>query len=178
MYHAPMAQQLHPTRTAWHITVGAYGSRLHGERVPTVDRAHNQYGSPFLPYDPKRVADERDLMKGEPVWFTLEQRAFIEATLPTVCERGHWLYRVCAAPPPPEHNHFHIMLDAERKRHGKDIRKWLKRWLTESLDEKWGRPESGSWWVEAGSTKAVKELAYLNNAYNYILRQRSTPLDT
>ena len=112
------------------------------------------------------------------VWLTESQRIFIEETIPSICDRGGWTYRICAAPPPPEHNHFHVLLDADRSRHGKDIRKWLKRWLTEAMDTKWPRPSNGVWWVECGSTKPVKDTVYLNNAFNYVFKQRTSKLSS
>lgn len=168
-----MHQQLLPNMTAWHLTVGTYGSRLHGNDRPTVDRQHNQRGEAFVTVDPEREAIERERMRGPAVYLTREQCLHIQAALPEICRRGGWHYRICAAPPPPENNHFHLLCDAHPSRHGKDIRKWLKRWLSESLDQQWGRPAGGSWWVEDGSTKPVDNDAYLNNSFNYIERQRT-----
>lgn len=169
-------QQLDPARTTWHITVGTYGTRLHGGAAPTVDREHNQLGEPFICDHPLRWEIERERMRGEPVWLSEEQRLFIEKQLPLICDRGGWVHRVCAAPPPPEHNHFHILCDAARHIHGKQIRQWMKRWLTEAMDARWGRPPGGSWWVEDGSTKPVKDESYLNNAFAYICAQRTTEI--
>ena len=36
-------------------------------------------------------------------------------------------------------------------------------------------PEVVTWWAEEGSNIAVREARYLNNDFNYILRQRTTP---
>lgn len=168
--------RFNPNRTAWHITVGTYGSRLHGGDEPTVDRDHNQRGEPFITRRPWRAEIERRRLRGRAVRLTRPQRELIERLAPAVCERGGWTHHVCAAPPPPDDDHFHILLDADASVHGKSIRRWLKRWLSEALDARFGRPEGGCWWVEAGSTKPVKDAAYFANAFDYILRQRSTPL--
>ena len=168
-----MIPGLDPTRTTWHITFGTHGSRLHGDDRPTVERDHNQPGEPFVEPDADRMNDERERLRGPAVRLTQTQRALIEAAIPTLCERGGWTYRVAAAPLPPDDHHVHVLLDAERRVHGKDIRKWLKRWLSESLNARFEPPPAG-WWAECGSTKPVKNEPYLRNTYHYIKRQRTT----
>ena len=168
-------QQLLSMKTAWHITLGAYGGRLHGGDRWTVDRQHNQRGEPFVGRDTTRTEDCERKMIGLAVRFTIDQRAFIESIMRQVCERGRWLHRICAAP--PDVDHVHVLLDADPAAHGKQIRQWLKRWLTQRLDSQWARPQSGTWWAEGGSTKPVKDGAYLNNVFEYIKRQRTTLFD-
>jgi hypothetical protein len=94
-------QQLDPPRTPWHITFGTYGTRLHGDDRPTVDLQHNQLNAPFLPRDPHREEFERGRMTFPPRYLTMEQRAFVESELSSICVRGGWTYRVCAAGPGP-----------------------------------------------------------------------------
>lgn len=168
-------QFLDPRRTTWHITFGTHGARLHGGDALTVDREHNRRGEAFIARNPDREREEAARLRGTMVRLTDEQRAFIERTIPRLCERGGRMLRTCAAPPPPEDDHVHVLLDADPHRHGKDIRKWLKRWLSEPLTVEFGPPAAGEGWAEGGSTKPVKEERYLNNAYAYVARQRSTP---
>lgn len=169
-------QTLNPARTTWHITVGTYGSRLHGGERPTIDRDHNQLGHDFIWRDEKREQYEKNIMRARAVILTREQCSFVEQQLPVICDRGGWSYRTCAAPPPPEEgDHFHLLCDALPHVHGKQIRTLVKRWLTQALDREWGKPASGTWWVDKGSTKAVKDEAYLNRAFPYILKQRASP---
>ena len=57
----------------------------------------------------------------------------------------------------------------------------MKRWLTQAMNERWvpgsGRPGSlecgARGWAAQGSNKAIKDVAYLNNAYRYIAPQRT-----
>ncbi|MFA7235386.1 MAG: hypothetical protein WC058_00860 [Phycisphaeraceae bacterium] len=62
-----MTQQLDPARTTWHITFGTYGTRLHGDDRPTVDREHNQRGEAFIEADAERAAESREGMRGDPI---------------------------------------------------------------------------------------------------------------
>jgi len=166
-------QFLAPDRTTWHITLGTYGTRLHGGDRPTVDREHNHRGEIFIARNAEREKFERDAMRTSAIVLPIEVRSFIEQSIPSLCIRGNWTYRTCAAP--AEEDHVHILLDAERQIHGKDVRKWLKRWLTEALNSKFGKPPGGDWWAQCGSTKPVKHIEYLNNAFPYICNQRTTP---
>ncbi len=158
--------------TCWHITISTFGARLHGDDRPTVDRAHNRFGNPFLAPDPKRrTQGERD-MRVPAVRFTHEQQRFVEDALPAICEKGGWKLLTAACGP----DHVHVLVDADWKHHGKDIRRWLKRWLTQALNERWAAPlrqDGMSWWCEGGSTKAVKDEHYLGNVKRYIHTQRA-----
>jgi hypothetical protein len=165
-------------RTAWHISIGTARARLHGGARKTVDRRHNRRGDPFVGRDEAREQWERERAGGEAVYLDERHRAFIEATLPAICERGGWAFHVCAAPEPPDNDHIHILLDAPKAIHGKQVRMWLKRWLTEAMNQEFGAaPDSGGsgeWWVDGGSTKPVKDPAYFDNVVAYVQRQRTT----
>lgn len=164
--------QLHnPARTAWHITWGTYGTRLHGSARPTVDRQHNQRGTPFLPRDAGRERLAQAILNFEPVRFTPEQRTAIEAALPDICVRGGWAYRICAAGT----DHVHLLCDILPAIHGEKVRRLAKRWLGQKLREIWPLVKSATWWAEEGSNIAIHDEPYLNNAFLYIHRQRATP---
>jgi hypothetical protein len=162
-------------RTVWHITFGTYGKRMHGDEKPTVDRTNNRFGTAYLAPDLERERGERMSMNAPAVQFSMEQRLFLEARIPEICVRGGWRYVLCAA----EVDHLHTLLGVDRAIHGKEARKWLKRWMTEALDTRWRavkRTDGMSWFCEGGSTLAVHDSDYFRNAYQYILKQRVTPL--
>jgi REP element-mobilizing transposase RayT len=156
--------------TAWHITFGTYGARLHGDSRPTVTRTNNQRGQPFHAPDGRRLDMARTLMRYSPVFLSPPQCSHIERVLPDLCLRGGWKLLTCAA----AGNHVHVLCAAPSAVHGRTIRALLKRWLTQSLDEAWPRSDGRPWWAEGGSNKPIKDGAYLSNAYVYILRQRTT----
>jgi len=157
-----------PLRT-WHITFGTYATRLHSDARPTVDRRHNQRDTAFPPADPSRQWRPSD----EPVILTRLQCQRIQRVLPTLCAKGGWDLRAVAAPSSPgAGDHVHILLDAPTDRDPKRIRHWLKRWLTQSLNQEFDRPPGG-WWAEGGSTKPITDESYLRNVTRYIQRQRT-----
>ena len=166
-----MHQTLDPTRTTWHITWGTYGARLHGGERPTVDKDHNQFGEVFIEVDPEREDFARRLMEADPLYLSPAQREFIEAELPSICIRGGWSYRVGAAGP----DHVHLLCDILPEIHGEKARRLAKRWLGQALSKRWPLVDHPRWWAVEGSNKAVKEVRYLNNAFDYIRDQRTTP---
>lgn len=162
-------QRLDPHRTTWHITFGTYGTRLHGGDRPTVDRQHNQRGQPFVGRDPNRESIEQHRLRADPLRLTLEQARFAQQQMPSICERGGWNLRVCSA----ADDHIHVLADLVPAVHGEKARRLLKRWLGQAMTAKFGCPASDTWWAEEGSNKPVQDERYLNNAYGYILKQRS-----
>jgi REP element-mobilizing transposase RayT len=107
-------------------------------------------------------------MRFPPVRFTAEQRLFLQNAAIPICERGQWQLRTCAA----GEDHFHILLDIDPKIHGERVRRLLKRWLTQELNQRWPLPQDAVWWAEEGSNKAIHDESYLNNAYHYVAAQR------
>jgi REP element-mobilizing transposase RayT len=135
-----------------------------------VDRDHNERGESFIYRDQDRELAEEGILNFPIRTFTPEQRSFAEECLPQICTRGGWDYRVCAAGP----DHVHVLCDIAPAIHGEKVRRLLKRWLGKELSKSSPTAVGESWWAEEGSNIAVKEEAYLNNVFNYILRQRAT----
>lgn len=160
--------------THWHITFGTYGTQLHGDERPTVDRDHNIPGTPFIDPDPARNYEETRALNDDMVYLSMHTRRFIEGVIPQLCERGDWFFRTCAAGP----DHVHVLLAAAPERHGKQVRHWLKRWLSQALNGHplSHRPAAAPWWAEGGSTKPVKTPDYFDRAYRYIVGQRASPV--
>ena len=158
-----------PNYTPWHITFGTYGTRLHGDARPTVDREHNQYEMPFVTQDDGRKALNEMRLLGQPVRLSIAQRKLIEQATPEVCERGGWLLRAVAA----QEHHVHVVCDIPSDVHGERVRRLLKRWLTEALNEQWPDAQHPRWWAVQGSNMAIHDEDYLRNAIAYVEQQRT-----
>jgi REP element-mobilizing transposase RayT len=166
-----MTENRDPSRTIWHITFGTYGTRLHGDQRPTVQRRTSQPGQPFVDQNAARWTFERNSMKSPTVTLSQPQRRFIEMQMSQICEKGGWHLKTCAAAT----EHVHVLCDAPTAVHGDQIRTWLKRWLTIALNQQWPKPPSGRWWAKAGSNKPIKNEQYVARAFDYIQRQCATP---
>jgi REP element-mobilizing transposase RayT len=158
-----------PGTTTWHITFGTYGARLHGGERLTVRRTGERTTTEIIRRDPDLEDVKRGQMRAAPVHLTREQRLFIQREIPSICERGGWRFRVCSA----DHDHVHVLLDVDSAIRGEKVRRLLKRWLTQALNERWPRQAAGRWWAEQGSNKAIRDEAYLANAQAYIEKQRA-----
>ena len=132
------------------LSWGTYGTRLHGDPRGTVDRTNTTRGDPVLGPDEERWEHERGQMKFPPVVLMREQRLFAEELIPTICERGLWTYHTCAVAP----DHVHVVLTSEHE--PRTIRRILKRWLGQSMSERWplaeGRRGGRNVGVSSGSS--------------------------
>lgn len=148
----------------YHITFDTYGTRLHGGNAPTVHHSRNELDESFVSANEELYRENRDRMKESPCFLSQDQRLFVEERIPMICERGGWTFHVVAAQP----EHVHVLLSAEVD--PKAVRKWLKTWLTQSLNEKYG---TRTWFAKDGSTKWINDEQYFKNVFQYILKQRT-----
>ena len=154
---------------AYHITWGPYGTRLHGDPRGTVDRDHNEFGTPVLGYDQHRWEREKANLKFPPVVLTREQMIAIEELLPDICARGQWTHITGAAGP----DHVHEILHSEHN--PEIIRRLIKRWLGQELSKQFPIADGATWWAECGSMKFIDNDRYFANATRYVTDQRATP---
>jgi hypothetical protein len=129
----------------------------------------NKPGDPFIAADIDRARVANESLRGDVVYLTPAQQLFAQDTIPELCIRGGWVLRTCSA----AHDHVHVVLDVDPATHGEKVRRLLKRWLGEALTERFGKPDSGTWSAKEGSNKAIHDEEYLNNAYRYVLLQRT-----
>ena len=112
---------------AYHITVGTYGTRLHGDERGTVDRAMHRPGDPIIGRVEHWERMERAKLRFPPRVFDAAQMRLIESLIPAICDRGGWTLHARAAAP----DHVHVVLTAAAD--GQVVRTLLKRWLGQSL---------------------------------------------
>ncbi len=149
-------------QTIWHITLRTYGTWY-----ATDDAASAVSHGRESPRRPRPGAIARP--RSDPVQLSRPQRHKIESSLPEICTRGGWQFLACAA----ASNHVHLLCTAPHSVPGKTIQALLKRWLTQTLNERNSRSAS-KWWADGGSTRSVTIDEYRANAQNYIARQRTT----
>ena len=162
-----------PIRTlfpmAYHITWGTYGTRLHGDERGTVDRSMNNFGDPIIGRDGDWHRIESSRLRFPARVLTVEQRLLIENIVPDICIRGGWTFVTTAAADDHVHNIISSPVD------GKDIRKWLKRWVSEALNKRWPIEQGQVWWAECGSVKWIWNEDYYRRAADYVRGQRTHP---
>ncbi|MEM1165119.1 MAG: transposase [Planctomycetota bacterium] len=92
---------------------------------------------------------------------------WMESVIPEICDRGGWELLACAVAP----DHVHCVLRVRNEVHGRDVRKWFKRWLSDALNERCGKR---TWFAKGGSAKAIREPVYFRNAVRYVNDQRAS----
>ena len=154
----------------YHITFGTYGTRLHGDDRGTVERAHNAFGEPIVGRDGEWQQVEASLLKFPPRMLTVEQRIAVEKIVPEICARGGWEHVDTAA----AQDHVHNLVRAAAE--GADVRKWLKRWLSQAMSARWPLLDGQVWWAECGSVKWVWTADYDERVKGYVRRQKTIVL--
>jgi hypothetical protein len=80
---------------AYFLTFTTYGTWLHGREPGSVDRAHNQFGTPVSPPDPQREAARRRRMRQPEYTLNQPQRQVVLRTILEVARHRGWtLYAV------------------------------------------------------------------------------------
>ena len=153
---------------AYHITVGTYGTRLHGDERGTVDRRMNQPGDPIVGRVEQWQRAERASLRFEPRVFTPDQMGWVESLVPAICERGGWTLRARACAP----DHLHTVVTATAD--GALVRKLLKRWLTQAMAKQLPLEPDEHFWAECGSVKWVWTDDYLGRVVPYVFDQHAT----
>jgi REP element-mobilizing transposase RayT len=72
------------------ITFRAHGTWLHGDSRGSVDRFHNDYGTPCIPGDLRWERYNDNRMKLEPVKLDAQRRAAINEAIQETCDLRGW----------------------------------------------------------------------------------------
>jgi REP element-mobilizing transposase RayT len=154
---------------AYFITFRCYGTWLHG-RAGSVDRFHNQYGTPRLIADNKRKQYNLKLLKQPPVDLNKWRRRVVLESIKETCKFRKW--RLWASN--IRTNHVHTVVSAQCK--ASVILNALKANATRKMRE------AGCWrsdrtpWVRRGSKKRLWSEEDLRNAIAYVLHEQGEPL--
>jgi hypothetical protein len=70
-----------PIPMAYLITFTCCGTRLHGDETGSVDEDHDQFGTPLVPANPRRVSAQQKQMKQPPYRLDHSRRATVLGSL-------------------------------------------------------------------------------------------------
>ena len=166
----------------WLLTNTTYGTWLPGDPRGSVtsvrdQRAEDQPSSVRIEHDapgepwedeiPRLRSAATKQMKGLPIYLDLEMA---EITLSQFRETaGHraWMLHAVAIMP----NHFHIVLSVNDDPEPRKILADFKAYASRTLNGKYGKPPSETWWTTNGSKRKLKSEEALTMAIQYVLRQ-------
>ncbi len=163
-----------PTNTwplAYFLTFTTYGTHLIGHRSGSVDKNHNQFGTPFVPPNQRRESRVRERM-GESAYFLgRESRALVLKAILRACRRYGWdawaihvrtnhAHGVVTADTPPE-----VVLQA-----------W-KSFATRALNENGLDPTRKRRWTLRGSKRYLWTEEQLWEAIDYVVNRQGDAME-
>ena len=152
------------------ITFACYGVRLHGDESGSVDRLHNQAGSPVLEARPGRVASERRLMDQSPYSLDEDRRAGVLAAILEVCSHREWI--LLAAHVRTSHVHAVVEADVEPEKIMADFKVYASRRLNRTGFEDPARKR----WARHGSTRWLWKDEDVRSAVRYVVEEQGEPM--
>jgi REP element-mobilizing transposase RayT len=160
----------------WFITSTTYGTWLPGDERGFVSNVmdeqgdwflQNDPGTPYLANDAARKSLAQTVMKGPPVYLTLEQATAVASQFHETIEHRGWKLHVFAIMA----GHVHIVITADDAVESSDILGDLKSYASRRLNREWNRPVSGTWWTESGSQRPIEDDAHFVNVVRYVANQ-------
>jgi REP element-mobilizing transposase RayT len=157
---------------AYFITFTTYGTWLHGadKGMGSVDRAHNEFGAPFVRPDDGRAARSRGEMAQPAYVMGAAERAVVRDAIVAVCgERGWQVMAVHV-----RSNHVHVVVAAERDagRVMADLKARASRALTRAGFGDADRRR----WTRHGSTLHLFDAATVADKVDYTLHRQGEPM--
>jgi hypothetical protein len=131
---------------AYFITFSTYGAWLHGRDNGSVDKTHNQFGTPFVPGDGQRENEERSHMREPPYLLGPNRRDVVLQTIQEVARYRRW--RILACRVKTTHVHTVVTAACEPEKVMADFKAYASRRLKERLLE----PGDCKRWTQHGST--------------------------
>lgn len=150
---------------AYFLTWTCHGTWLHGDSRGSVDREHNQRGTPPLAPNAAREDFERSLAGGG-IRLCPKARAVVEQTIRAHCEHRRWRLRATNA----RTNHVHVVVACPVSITPERAMLEFKAWSTRRLRELRIVSQEAVVWTTHGSTRWINDDASLQAAIDYVVR--------
>ena len=148
---------------AYLITFRCYGTWLHGDQRGSMDRQHNQYGTPRIAPNADLERAETERLKHPAVVFDLNQRAIVEAAIREVCIFRRYLLQAINA----RTNHVHCVVSAACA--PEPMMDAFKSYSTRALRKAGRLSANVKPWVRHGSTRYLWKERHVEKAIDYVL---------
>ncbi|MDQ2976617.1 MAG: transposase [Acidobacteriota bacterium] len=156
---------------AYLINFRSYGTWLHGDERGSVDRFHNQYNSPFLPPDRKRLEHNLRQLSSEIVTLNAKQRESIEDAIRETCIFRKWILRAINV----RTNHVHAVVSigaARAERALNDFKAYATRRMRRNAC--WHSERSP--WADKGSRRPLWNERSVELAVDYVMNRQGGDL--
>jgi REP element-mobilizing transposase RayT len=152
------------------VTFSGYGAHLHGDPGGTVDRNHNQPGSPVRGDEPALLHFERQRLTQRPYLLDEPRRAIVLAAIQSVCRYREWkLFAVHV-----RQNHVHVVVDicCVPDRAAQDFKEYASRSLNKTSLDSPGRKR----WARHSSARLLPNRAARERAIHYVAANQGDPM--
>jgi REP element-mobilizing transposase RayT len=168
----------------WFLTWTTYGTWLPGDARGCVTRVWGQpagprveHDEPGTPYDadmPGLRNAARNRLKCPPIWLKLDQAtAVMTQFLETAAYRGWTILGASVMS-----NHAHIVVAVPDDPDPQDILGDFKSYASRTLNRRWGKPASETWWTQSGSKRPLKDEGTVMQKVEYVVFKQKNPLVT
>jgi REP element-mobilizing transposase RayT len=151
------------TPLAYFISIRSYGTWLHGDKRGSIDRFHNQYGSPYIPPNERWHHYNKQQLKVEPLILKARHRQAIEKAIRATCRIRKWSLLAFNV----RTNHVHTVVTALRA--PEVVLNALKANATRQLREDGLRQHRFSPWARKGSKIRLWNEKSVARAIDYVL---------
>ncbi|MBI3823516.1 MAG: transposase [Planctomycetes bacterium] len=157
---------------AYFITFSTYGAWLHGRDIGSIDKEHNEFGTPFLKSDNKREDFEHSNMREPPYVLNADRRKIVLATIREVCKHRRWKLWACHVR--TTHVHAIVSADAKPEKVMSDLKAYASRRLKEQLNEQ----ADAKRWTQHGSTRYLWMEDDAHAKIEYTLNGQGDPMES
>lgn len=164
----------------WFLTWTTYGTWLPGDRrgfIGTLrDQSgqlvnHNQFGTPpAIPNSRLREAAERSL-KAEPILLTSDHADTLFGQFQETARVRGWLLIATGI----MRTHLHVIIAVQGDPDPEKILADFKAYGSRSLNQRWQKPASETWWTSKGSKRKLDDRRGVETVVHYI-RNQPNPL--
>ena len=160
----------------WLITWRTYGTWLPGDERGFVSPVRDEQGMevihniPGTPYDTDVPALKRyatTLLKCVPIRLVLAQAECLLEQFQETCRYRRWQLLAVAVMT----DHVHVVVGVPGDPNPSDILGDLKSYGSRSLNKKWTKPKSETWWAESGSKRKLPTDDAVLAAVKYVVEQ-------
>jgi hypothetical protein len=161
---------------AYLLTWTTYGSWLPGDPRGSVTsvrdksgprKRHNEFGTPYDPAVPGLQRAAEAALRGPAISLDSDQaRCLLGQFQQTASVRGWRLQAVAIM-----RTHVHLVVNAGET-DPEILLRDFKSYGSQSLNLKWRKPESGTWWTESGSRRRLRDEHAVRAAVRYVERQK------
>jgi REP element-mobilizing transposase RayT len=155
--------------SAYLITFVRYGAWLPGQ-AGSVDRAHNQFGTPPPQGNTVEADNARRRMRQTPYVLDSKRRQIVLGAMRHVCLHRGWALLAAHV----RTNHVHVVLEANQP--AEHVMNVLKSYASRALNQRLVDPTDRRRWARHGSTRHLWTRDVLSAAVQYVVSEQDEPM--